>query len=375
MEIRPDQQYISGGVTVLGPGPSYEYQYDYFWGHLENPTSIIGVPFTLSTIFSNMNARYLVDGQGELEYTFPSNLDPLDEGQEFCGLGTRSNSGVGECIVYFDDVYILRSQPDPSVIWYQDNDSDGYGDPNTSIQASSQPSGYVSDNTDCNDSDSTIHPGAMEILNNEDDNCDGIVDNITPAKVRLTSISGTTEDTTPTFIWNEDSSSTWYRLLIWDSSGKKVYSKWYDASIICSDASCSVTLESELASDNYQWWIKSWNDYGNAWSDGMTFTVQGNDTPPSKITHTSPSGTIQNSDPTFTWAEDSASTWYKLWVGYNSTDNIFAHWYDAADICFGGNCSVTPELDLPNGDYEWYIKSWNEFGRVWSDGMEFTISQ
>ncbi len=74
-------------------------------------------------------------------------------------------------------------------------------------------------------------------------------------KATLTSPSGTTEETTPTFTWNEDPSSTWYRLLIWDSSGEKVYSKWYDSSIICSDASCSVTIESELASDNYQWWV------------------------------------------------------------------------------------------------------------------------
>jgi hypothetical protein len=35
-------------------------------------------------------------------------------------------------------------------------------------------------------------------------------------KVTLTSPSGTTEDTTPTFTWNEDPDSTWYRLLIWD---------------------------------------------------------------------------------------------------------------------------------------------------------------
>ncbi len=105
----------------------------------------------------------------------------------------------------------------------------------------------------------------------------------------------------------------------------------------------------------------------------MTFTVQGDDTPPSKVAHTSPSGATNEATPTFTWAADPVSTWYKLWVGYNSTDKIFAQWYDAADICFGDNCSVTPELDLPNGDYEWYIKSWNDYGKVWSDGMSFSV--
>jgi hypothetical protein len=68
-------------------------------------------------------------------------------------------------------------QTDEDVTFYRDLDADGYGDANDSIQALvCSHVGYVTDNTDCNDSDSAINPGAIEICDGIDLNCDGNTD-------------------------------------------------------------------------------------------------------------------------------------------------------------------------------------------------------
>ncbi|MCB9759359.1 MAG: FG-GAP repeat protein [Alphaproteobacteria bacterium] len=60
--------------------------------------------------------------------------------------------------------------------WWADADSDGYGDPNASTAACDQPSGYVDNDDDCDDTDGSIWPGADEYCDSVDNDCDGTVD-------------------------------------------------------------------------------------------------------------------------------------------------------------------------------------------------------
>ncbi len=65
--------------------------------------------------------------------------------------------------------------------FYRDQDSDTYGTATNTVQACSAPSGYVTSNFDCNDTDNTIRPRVAEVCDNKDNNCNGSVDdNIAP---------------------------------------------------------------------------------------------------------------------------------------------------------------------------------------------------
>ncbi|GAF97974.1 unnamed protein product, partial [marine sediment metagenome] len=65
---------------------------------------------------------------------------------------------------------------DVTITFYRDVDGDGYGDAGDTVEACSVPAGYVGNDTDCDDGDPDVNPGATEVYNGIDDDCDGMVD-------------------------------------------------------------------------------------------------------------------------------------------------------------------------------------------------------
>lgn len=64
----------------------------------------------------------------------------------------------------------------PFLTYYEDRDGDGYGRTYPTVTACEQPVGYVLSSDDCADSTASVYPGAPELCNGFDDDCDDVRD-------------------------------------------------------------------------------------------------------------------------------------------------------------------------------------------------------
>ena len=70
----------------------------------------------------------------------------------------------------------IDDDPMDGQTFYADNDRDGQGSAADRVIACDPPQGYVTDNSDCDDGDSSIYEGAEEVCDGADNDCDGVVD-------------------------------------------------------------------------------------------------------------------------------------------------------------------------------------------------------
>jgi len=84
--------------------------------------------------------------------------------------------GATEVCNEIDDDCDTDIDEDVGSVFYADADGDGYGDPGSSTIACETPPDHVADASDCADGDAEIHPGATEVCDEKDNDCNEVVD-------------------------------------------------------------------------------------------------------------------------------------------------------------------------------------------------------
>ncbi len=121
--------------------------------------------------YGNAKAGRLLCSKPVVEPFVDNALDCDDTSAEANPRGTEKCDGLdNNCDGTIDDGLM------PIKTYYRDEDGDGYGDPAVTVTACAAPKGYVESNNDCKPAVFTIHPGAPELCNNIDDNCNGTTD-------------------------------------------------------------------------------------------------------------------------------------------------------------------------------------------------------
>jgi hypothetical protein len=67
------------------------------------------------------------------------------------------------------------NNPVDETTFFNDQDGDGYGNPENTFDACDQPIGFVDNDEDCDDGDFDINPGEPEVCDGVDTDCDGSV--------------------------------------------------------------------------------------------------------------------------------------------------------------------------------------------------------
>ncbi|MFH1468515.1 MAG: MopE-related protein [Pseudomonadota bacterium] len=156
--------------TGVGKSGTGTMEYNDSYGHSNN-----FVCSGCTTSSSNLQQDPRLNDPTSLDFTLNTGFSPcINAGNPLAGYndldGTRNDMGAfGGPEGTWDPGFYA---------FYLDADGDGWGDDAESVRGASAPSGYVAEGGDCDDGDAAVHPGATEIADGIDNECDGVVDDI-----------------------------------------------------------------------------------------------------------------------------------------------------------------------------------------------------
>jgi len=196
----------SDGTLDNGFGTSGFYRFGFTNGSIDvsNSLQLVDGKLYVGTMSKADNSVLFSTAMIRLQFTPPSCPDADNDGYTTCNGDCNDNNaaihpGAAEvCNGIDDDCDGSIDEGLQFSMYYTDADGDSYGDKNdVGVSSCSPVAGKVTNNSDCNDANAAVHPGATELCNGIDDNCSGTTDegcSVTPSvtinSVTVTEASG-----------------------------------------------------------------------------------------------------------------------------------------------------------------------------------------
>ncbi|HYV91100.1 MAG TPA: MopE-related protein [Chitinophagales bacterium] len=184
----PDNNYITAGYSTSNDGDvTGNHGFEDFW-----VVRLSGGVGALNTYYADVDG----DGYGDPNNTIDTmTCTPpagyLTDNTDCNDANPAIHPGATEiCNAIDDNCNITIDEGLPITTYYMDVDNDGYGNSSSTLNSCTPPVGFVTDSTDCDDTNPEIHPGATEICNGFDEDCDGTADNGLPAETYYIDVDG-----------------------------------------------------------------------------------------------------------------------------------------------------------------------------------------
>ncbi len=179
----------------------------------------------------------------------------------------------------------------------------------------------------------------------------------------LTSPSGNTTDTTPTFNWDAVAGATTYELSVYSITTNTHHIIHKPA---VSTNTYTPAAGEALAAGRYRFWARARDASGNLgpWSAAMDFSIGA---VPEVPTVTGPTGTTADTTPTFTWTDEGAD-YYVLWVTNSSTGQRVIYQTNLTTNSF------TPSTPLASGPHVFWVQAWGAgSSKGWTAATTFVV--
>ena len=177
----------------------------------------------------------------------------------------------------------------------------------------------------------------------------------------MTGPSTSTFSQRPQFTWNSVASATKYEVQVRNLDTETLVVNQTNIT------ATNWTPSSDLPAGNYRWWSIAANaNYRGQWSKPVDFYVGG------RTELLAPTGSGNDTTPTFNWKPVTGAASYQLWVDRADT-------YVSAIINIGGLTATTytPTTALPLGNYRAWVRAVSTTGVVsdWSEVLTFSIAE